>query len=289
MASIPQSVRSWSDGEKSPAHGTAARSSGATPQSHNATTAWRHSSNCHATVAARWTKFNQNRAPLGFCVLGFLHACFHLPGRLVVQPLLLCGGALRRTRTYRDGRTGRRAPGLPEHRPRQRSGPAAGDGPGRATDPLAGRGGQRPVRARLPGDPLRQPRRRPVGLERAGAQFAADLRSGALSPRPAGQRALYPHRHGRRCPASARRAGYPPGPCARRQHGRDDRPAHRRHGAAAPAQPDPGDDQLRRRRPAGTQRVAAAPAGAARGGQPRAGGRAAGRPAGGAGQPGSAR
>ena len=55
-----------------------------------------------------------------------------------------------------------------------------------------------------------------------------------------------------------------PGPCARRQHGRDDRPAHRRHGAAAPAQPDPGDDQLRRRRPAGTQRVAAAPAGAAR-------------------------
>lgn len=83
MASIPQSVRSWSDGEKSPAHGTAARSSGATPQSHNATTAWRHSSNCHATVAARWTKFNQNRAPLGFCVLGFLHACFHLPGRLL--------------------------------------------------------------------------------------------------------------------------------------------------------------------------------------------------------------
>lgn len=46
---------------------------------------------------------------------------------------------------------------------------------------------------------------------------------------------------------------------------------------------------LRRRRPAGAQRVAAAPAGAARGGQPRAGGRAAGRPAGGAGQPGSAR
>lgn len=47
--------------------------------------------------------------------------------------------------------------------------------------------------------------------------------------------------------------------------------------------------RLRRRRPAGAQRVAAAPAGAARGGQPRAGGRAAGRPAGGAGQPGSAR
>lgn len=35
MASIPQSARSWSDGENSPAHGTAARSSGATPQSHD--------------------------------------------------------------------------------------------------------------------------------------------------------------------------------------------------------------------------------------------------------------
>ncbi|CDI92003.1 hypothetical protein BN889_03970 [Pseudomonas aeruginosa PA38182] len=42
MASIPQSVRSWSDGEKSPAHGTAARSSGATPQSHNAAEPQRH-------------------------------------------------------------------------------------------------------------------------------------------------------------------------------------------------------------------------------------------------------
>ncbi len=56
MASIPQSAQSWSDGENSPAHGTAARSSGATPQSHNATTAWR----IHQTVTLLWQRAGRN-------------------------------------------------------------------------------------------------------------------------------------------------------------------------------------------------------------------------------------
>ena len=101
-----------------------------------------------------------------------------------------------------------------------RAADGADHGPGGADDLLAGGALRAARRAGLPGDPVRQPRHRPLDDDRLGGR--AGERGDGAGLRPAG---LPAERHGGRHGRPAGSPGDRSRACGRRLDGRDDRPA----------------------------------------------------------------
>jgi hypothetical protein len=161
-----------------------------------------------------------------------------------------------RGRGHRRRCTGERPPGG-----------AADHGPGHAAGGLAAGAGAGAGGCRLPRDPPRQPRHRPVAALRppGPAQPGVD-HDQAPAGLPASARPTRLADMARMRWACSTRWASSQGACGGREHGRHDRPAHGHCRAAAPAEPDQHHEQQRCARPArghteGALEAAAQPAG----------------------------
>ena len=131
----------------------------------------------------------------------------------------------------RTDRTSRQAAGVSMGRSARGRGraTAAGDGPRLADDPVGRRILRAPGRTGLLGDPVRQPRRRPLDDHARAAHPQAMATPDAGCPR----RRVFVGRYGRRHDRSVRSPGHRGRACDRRLDGWDDRPAdgHQSSGA----------------------------------------------------------